>query len=130
MELPVTLRVIPLLALVLLISTGASSCDPSASKSSNSGAAVAVFTVTGSAPGGVDITYGSDGTNLQGRLPLDTTLAINKNALYYQVTAQLQGGGNISCSVTIGDQTRTGHATGGYNICSAQLNGDFNGGWG
>ncbi|WP_164836360.1 hypothetical protein [Actinacidiphila soli] len=45
------------------------------------------------------------------------------------ITAQLQGGGDIHCSVTIDGQTKSGHASGGYNICSAQLNGDFMGGW-
>ncbi|MGW6741618.1 hypothetical protein ACWGDX_12980 [Streptomyces sp. NPDC055025] len=91
----------------------------------------AVFKVWGSAPSGVDVTYGSDGTNLQGgRLPVTKTLEVKDDALYYQVTAQLQGGGDIHCSVTIDGETKTGQAQGGYNICSAQLNGDFLDGWG
>ncbi|MDT9695451.1 hypothetical protein [Streptomyces sp. P17] len=90
----------------------------------------AVFKVWGSAPSGVDITYGSDGTNLQGSgLPMEKTLAVKDEALYYQVTAQLMGGGDIQCSVTIDGETKSGRAQGGYNICSAQLNGDFSGGF-
>ncbi|WP_406353429.1 hypothetical protein [Streptomyces sp. NBC_00658] len=90
----------------------------------------AVFKVWGSAPSGVDITYGNDGTNLQGTsLPMEKTLTVKDDALYYMVTAQLQGGGDIQCSVTIDGKTKSGRAQGGYNICSAQLNSDFTGGF-
>jgi hypothetical protein len=90
----------------------------------------AVFKVWGSAPSGADITYGSDGENLEGsHLPMTKTLSIKDDALYYQITAQLQGGGDIQCSVTIDGKTKSGHAKGGYNICSAQMNGDFFGGF-
>jgi hypothetical protein len=58
------------------------------------------------------------------------SLSVNSDALYYVVTAQLQGGGSISCGVQIGSAQRTGHARGGYNICSAQLNSSFDGSWG
>jgi hypothetical protein len=90
----------------------------------------ALFKVWGSAPSGADITYGNDGTNLAGHgLPMTKTLTVKDDALYYQVTAQLQGGGNVHCSVTIDGKTKTGQASGGYNICSAQLNSDFSGGY-
>ena len=90
----------------------------------------AVFKVWGSAPSGVDITYGSDGTNLEGSgLPMKKTMTVKDDALYYQVTAQLMGSGDIHCSITIGEETKTGQAQGGYNICSAQLNSDFSGGY-
>ncbi|MFC8262686.1 MmpS family transport accessory protein [Streptomyces sp. NPDC057291] len=89
-----------------------------------------VFKVWGSAPSGVDITYGSDSDNLQGRgLPMTKTLTLKDDALYYNVTAQLQGGGDVHCSVTVDGETKTGHASGGYNICSAQLSGGLFGGW-
>ncbi|MCX5181224.1 MmpS family transport accessory protein [Streptomyces sp. NBC_00268] len=89
-----------------------------------------VFKVWGSAPAGVDITYGSDSDNLQGRgLPMTKTLTLKDDALYYDVTAQLQGGGDVHCSVTVDGKTKTGHASGGYNICSAQLNGGLFGDW-
>jgi hypothetical protein len=89
-----------------------------------------VFKVWGSASAGVDITYGSDTDNLQGRgLPMTKTLTLKDDAMYYDVTAQLQGGGDVHCSVTVDGKTKTGHAAGGYNICSAQLSGDFLGGW-
>jgi len=88
------------------------------------------FTVTGSAPSGVDITYGDDASNLNGDgLPFTTTMKVKDDALYYAVTAQLNGGGHIHCKVTIGDKTKSGEAKGGYNICSAQLNSGVFGGW-
>ncbi|MEV8564485.1 hypothetical protein AB0436_02625 [Streptomyces sp. NPDC051322] len=95
---------------------------------------VATFKVWGNAPAGalgpIDITYGSDSENIQGRgVPMTKTLKVSKDAMYYNVTAQLQGSGDIHCSVTIGGKTKTGHAQGGYNICSAQLSGGLFGGW-
>ncbi|MEV5773163.1 hypothetical protein AB0L49_18185 [Streptomyces antimycoticus] len=103
---------------------------PKPKKSEEAPAGTAVFKVWGSAPSGVDITYGSDGENLDGSgLPLTRKLKVKDDALYYQISAQLMGGGDIRCSVTIDGETKTGHARGGYNICSAQLNGDFTGGW-
>ncbi|MET9361523.1 hypothetical protein ABZX93_11455 [Streptomyces sp. NPDC006632] len=89
-----------------------------------------VFKVWGSAPSGVEVTYGSDSDNRQGSgLPMTKTLKLDSAALYYDVTAQLSGGGDINCSVTVNGRTKTGHASGGYNICTAQLNGGFGGGW-
>jgi hypothetical protein len=114
------------------VGAGCNTSTTGGGSSKGSGATQASFSVTGSAPSGVDITYGSDGSNYQGSPPpFNASLQINKSALYYQVTAQLQGGGNITCKVQIGDAVRVGHAVGGYNICSAQLNSDsINGGWG
>ncbi|WP_431038880.1 hypothetical protein ACQYWQ_29630 [Streptomyces sp. P6-2-1] len=89
-----------------------------------------VFKVWGSAPSGANITYGSDGENIEGHgLPLTKTLPFKGDALYYVVTAQLAGGGDIHCSVTVAGKTKQGHAQGGYNICSAQLGGGPLGGW-
>jgi hypothetical protein len=95
-----------------------------------------VFKVWGTAPvgalGGLDIGYGSDsdtrkGTFRDGRF--EATLTLNKDAMYYNVNAQLQGSGDINCSVTVEGKTKKGHASGGYNICNAQLSSNFTGGW-
>jgi hypothetical protein len=89
---------------------------------------VAVFKVWGTAANGASITYGRDGTNLQGKgVPMEKELKVEDDALYYQITAQLQGGGDIQCSVTVNGKTKTGRAEGGYNICSAQVNGGLTG---
>ncbi|MCX4809419.1 hypothetical protein OG601_02120 [Streptomyces sp. NBC_01239] len=95
-----------------------------------------VFKVWGTAPagalGGLDIGYGSDsdtrkGTFKDGRF--EATLTLDKDAMYYHVNAQLQGSGDINCSVTADGKTKKGHASGGYNICNAQLSSNFTGGW-
>ncbi len=86
----------------------------------------AVFKVWGTAPNGASITYGSDSENLDGSgLPMTKTLKVKDDALYYMINAQLQGGGDIKCSVTIDGKTKSGRARGDYNICTAQLNSDF-----
>lgn len=104
-----------------------------------------VFTVTGDAPGGADITYGSDSDNRSpdgglGALgdgtpvPWSGSVKWHDSALYYSVSAQLQGSGNIHCKVqlkvtvywtdgTHRSKSKTiarGHASGSYNICQAE----------
>lgn len=94
------------------------------------------FKVWGTAPAGalgaIDITYGSDSDNLQGHFKngsFTATLPLDKKAMYYNVDAQLQGSGDIHCSITVGSKTATAHAAGGYNICNAQLSAGLFGGW-
>ncbi|NLU73181.1 hypothetical protein HCC61_10900 [Streptomyces sp. HNM0575] len=71
----------------------------------------------------MDITYGSDTESISGKgLPFEKTLPLNDDAMYYNVSAQLQGSGDIHCSVTVNGETKKGHAKGGYNICDAQVN--------
>lgn len=96
----------------------------------------AVFKVWGTAPagalGGLDINYGSDSDTRKGTFKngtFEATLPLAKGAMYYTLNAQLQGSGDINCSVTVDGQTKSGHASGGYNICDAQLTSDFTGGW-
>jgi len=98
---------------------------------------VVTFKVWGTAPagalGGLDIGYGSDSDTRKGAFKngkFTATLPLTKGAMYFNVNAQLQGSGDIHCSVTVGGKTKTGHASGGYNICSAQLSSTFTGGWG
>jgi hypothetical protein len=103
-----------------------------------------VYAVTGTGP--ADITYGTDSINDSppgsGSLGGGTTVpwsgslpyGPNQNALYFVVNAQLQGSGDISCSVSLVMVTHysngtkhvssqvlaTGSASGGYNICTAE----------
>ena len=108
-----------------------------------------VFKVRGSAPEGVDITYGSDSNNITppgnlgvlgngSPLPFTGSIKYHSSALYWDINAQLQGGGNITCGIylkvtdyfTNGTHTSRSkriahaHASGGYNICDAQNNND------
>lgn len=92
--------------------------------------------VWGNAPvgdlGPIDITYGSDSDNRQGKWRdggFTATLPLNDKVMFYQVSAQLQGSGDIHCSVTVDGHTKSGHASGGYNICDAQLSSGLLGGW-
>lgn len=85
---------------------------------------------------GTDITYSSDTTNNQttsevaggsATAPAWTgSLAYGNNAEFYAVSAQMQGTGQLYCSVTVvyhgQTKTKQGSASGAYEICSAQLN--------
>lgn len=94
---------------------------------------------TGKAPDGIDITYGPEGSNLgASSLPLDKTVPLDTHAQYYVVTAQLKGSGTVTCTTTVHyndasgnaqTATKTGSATGGYNIASAQVCASFDGSW-
>lgn len=104
-----------------------------------------VFRVQGS--GYPSIQYGTDSDNNQAQggygplgdgnaLPWTASMTYNPNALYYVVSAQLEGSGNITDTVTevittyCSDGTHktesfplaSGHASGGYAIASAQYN--------
>lgn len=83
------------------------------------------YTVTGTAPAGVDITYGTDSSNHDGNVvPFSVTVPLDSSGdvLYYALDAQLQGGGNVACSISVdGVVIKSGSASGGYNICSAQI---------
>ncbi|MEU6347880.1 hypothetical protein ABZ896_00945 [Streptomyces sp. NPDC047072] len=101
------------------------------------GKKVVVFKVWGTAPAGalgpLDITYGSDSDSRDGAFKngeFEATLPVDDEAVYFNVTAQLQGSGDIHCSVTVGGKTKKAHASGDYNICSAQLSSGLLGGWG
>ena len=109
---------------VAWLTTSLSSIGASSGK--EPGATQVQFVVTGSAPNGVDVRYGA--SNYRGSLPLDVTKSIQKNAVYW-VMAQLQGGGRINCKVILGHAVSTGHATGGYNTCTAHSAGDSVIGW-
>jgi hypothetical protein len=105
--------------------------SPSASASNTPAPATKVeFIVSGTAPDGIDITYGPSGSNLSGPSTLDGTATMSVpfdgSADYYALNAQLQGGGSVTCKIVVtgpGDNPLTvssGAASGGYNICSAQ----------
>ncbi|MEU0061395.1 hypothetical protein [Streptomyces sp. NPDC006334] len=97
---------------------------------------VVTFKVWGTAPSGalgpLDITYGSDSDTRKGNFKngkFEATLPLDDDALYFNVMAQLQGSGDINCSVTVDGHTEKAHAAGGYNICNAQANAGLLGGW-
>lgn len=87
---------------------------------------VVVFTCTGTDDGdGISITYGPNGTDLAGPASIDgtwsTTLPLDNSKEYYALNAQLQGAGDVTCTVKGGGATSTGEASGGYNIASPEI---------
>ena len=97
------------------------------------------YACTGHASDGVQITYGPNGSqHSASSLPFMHTEPLTQGAQYYVTTAQLQGGGSVSCTTTVqtddllgyADPTsNSGSADGGYNIASAQVCSDPTGGW-
>ncbi len=109
--------------------------DPTPAPTTPPSPTTVTFIVTGT--GQPDITYGSDsdhrdgGGNLgdlgQGNgLPWRASIPFDPNAQYYSIDAQLQGGGDITCKIVVTGPgwvplvVSRGHASGSYNICSAQ----------
>ena len=88
------------------------------------------FVVSGTAPDGIDITYGPSGSNFAGPSALDgaarMSVKFDPSASYYAMNAQLQGAGDITCKIVVsgpGDDPATvskGAARGGFNICDVQ----------
>lgn len=94
-----------------------------------------VYSVSGT--GAPTIQYGTDSDNRDGggtlgllgegnRVPWHKSLKFDPDADYYTLTAQLEGSGDITCKIAVSYSdgstltVATGHASGSYNICSAQ----------
>jgi hypothetical protein len=81
--------------------------------------------------GGVDITYGANGSeHSASSLPFKHTDPLMTGAQYYVVSAQLQGGGSVSCTTDVQTDdllgyaqvvSNSGSADGGYNIATAEV---------
>ena len=86
---------------------------------------VVTMTVTGTAPDGIQIRYGTDKSSLENtNLPFTATLLLDSSGAVsdYALAAQLQGSGNISCSIEVnGTVLKTGTASGGDETCSAEI---------
>ncbi|RKN41458.1 hypothetical protein D7223_24300 [Micromonospora endolithica] len=66
-------------------------------------------------------------------MPFNARGGVSASVRYYRISAQLQGGGHVSCVLTVTGAGRTttssGTARGGHNIASAQICRDFDGQW-
>lgn len=121
-----------LVALFLLAGCGAAGSPAGIRSASRKPSAMVTFTVTGSDGGdGIDITYGSQNASLQGgsKLPWSTTMPIQAPAQYYDVQAQLEGRGSITCTVKVKGVSKSTHAAGGYDFCRAEVINDMDGRW-
>lgn len=85
------------------------------------------FKVSGSY---AQVTYGPAGSNTSGTVPMKVTDKLG-NPLYYALTAQLQGGGSVSCEIEVdGAVISKSTASGGYNIAQCEISNDpISGGW-
>lgn len=85
------------------------------------------FVVTGSA---ADVTYGPAGTSVSGSVPLHASYPLG-NPVYYSISAQLQGGGGVTCKIEVdGKVISESVASGGYNIAECEISQDpLSGNW-
>ena len=93
-------------------------------------AQMVTYVVTGS--DGAQITYGPAGSDLSGSVPMHVTKHIPSSPpVYYAISAQLQGGGSVSCQILVdGKVISSSTATGGYNIASCEIGQDpLSGAW-
>jgi hypothetical protein len=117
-------------ALVLVAGAALSLGGVAAGSGSKATSLHAVMSVTGSAPKGATITYGTFlRTFPPGKFPFRKSIAVFQAQGSYFVTGQLKNGGSITCKLTIGKFTKVGHAKGGHKICTARLTTDNAGGW-
>jgi hypothetical protein len=85
------------------------------------------YEVTGST---ANVTYGPAGSNSEGTVPMHVTKPLG-TPIYYAITAQLQGGGTVTCKIEVdGKVISQSTASGGYNIAQCEISQDpLNGGW-
>jgi hypothetical protein len=77
---------------------------------------------------GANVTYGPAGSSLNGHVPMEVTRTLG-NPQYYSITAQLNGGGAVTCKLRVdGKVISKSSATGGYNIASCEID-DMGGSW-
>lgn len=110
--------------------TAAQTAAPAATQAASSAPAApqtVTYDVTGSP---ADVTYGPAGSDLSGSVPMHVTKPLGSPA-YYAVSAQLQGGGTVSCEIKVdGTVISSATASGGYNIASCEISQDpLSGNW-
>lgn len=100
---------------------------PAAAKAKAPAAETVTYEVAGSA---ADVTYGPAGSDYSGSVPLNVTKPLGTPS-YYAISAQLQGGGTVSCKILVdGKVISQGTASGGYQIASCEIVQDpLTGGW-
>jgi hypothetical protein len=79
------------------------------------------FVVTGSP---AQVTYGPAGTSVNGKVPMHDKHPLG-NPLYYSISAQLNGGGQVTCEIKVnGTVISQAVASGGYNIAMCEVSKD------
>ena len=68
-----------------------------------------------------DVQYGSAGSSAQGKVPMAVTSTLG-SPLYYNISAQLNGSGSVTCKIEIdGRVISQASASGGYNIAMCEI---------
>lgn len=100
----------------------AAPAQPAAKAKAEAPAAQTVtYVVTGST---ANVTYGPAGTDLSGSVPMHVAKPLGTPS-YYAITAQLQGGGTVSCKIEVDGKTiSSSTAQGGYNIAQCEISQD------
>lgn len=98
--------------------TGASAPAVTASQAPPAAQTV-TYVATGSS---ADVAYGPAGSDATGSVPMRKTTAIGTPATYYAISAQLNGGGSVSCKILVnGTVVSQATASGGYNIAQCEI---------
>jgi hypothetical protein len=94
------------------------------------------FACSGSAPGGVSVTYGTNSSTSDGgtSLPWEAYLPVTSNVRFFNVSAQLQGsGGSVTCTASVyvdgTEVTQTGTTSAHDHVASAKVCANSTGGW-
>jgi hypothetical protein len=103
--------------------TGGPQATQGAAPAAAPAATTVTYVVTGSS---ADVTYGPAGSDATGTVPMRKTARIPATApLYYAISAQLQGGGTVSCEILVnGTVIAKSTANGGYNIAQCEIGQD------
>lgn len=100
-------------------SQGSTSAALGARNIAPSQAGVVSYACTGSAPDGVDITYGPTGTlDKASHLPFAAHGSVDESIEYYSLEATLKGAGSVHCTVTVRDRgvsTTSSKSATGFN---------------
>ena len=123
----VTLSIVGALFVIIVIAAAVAGARHSGGTASKPGAGQTVtYIVTGT--GGANVMYGPAGSSLNGHVPMSITRPLG-NPTFYSITAQLQGGGHVTCKLLVdGKVISSATADGSYNIASCEIT-NFGDGW-
>jgi hypothetical protein len=76
------------------------------------------YVVSGST---ADVTYGPSGSSFSHKVPMNVSKPLG-SPQYYSISAQLQGGGHVSCELKVNGKTLSkASASGSYNIAMCEI---------
>jgi len=92
-----------------------------------SGPQQVTYVATGSS---AEVTYGPSGSGYQGSVPLSVTRPLVGNPQFYSISAQLKGGGTVTCQLKVDGVTiASASASGTSSVASCAIDQNLNGSW-